>query len=94
MFDRVLKKMRELVRTRQYVMTVHADDEMDADGLSVYDVENVILTGEIVERQTDRRTRESKCVIQGRPLEGDESIAVVAKLGATGMLVILTVHIE
>lgn len=86
--------MRERVRTRQYVMTLHADDEMDADGLSIYDVENVILTGSIVERQTGRHSRDSKYLVRGRPLEGDESVVVVGKLGSSGNLVILTVYVE
>lgn len=69
MFDRMLKRMRELVRTRQYVMTLHADDEMDADGLTVYDVESAILTGHIGERQRDRASAEWKYVVRGaRPL--------------------------
>jgi hypothetical protein len=29
MFDRVLKRMCEHVRTRQYVMTLHAEEEMN-----------------------------------------------------------------
>jgi hypothetical protein len=53
MHDTELKRMRELIRTRQYVMTLHADDEMDADGLTIYDVEHVILTGRVTERQRD-----------------------------------------
>ena len=51
MFDRVLKQVRELIRTSQYVMTLHAEDEMLADDLTVYDVESTVLTGKIVERQ-------------------------------------------
>lgn len=86
--------MRERVRTRQYVMTLHAEEEMDADGLSIYDVENVILRGKIVERQADRRARESKYLVRGRPLEGDESVVVASKLGPSGKLVILTVYVE
>ena len=46
--------MREKLRSRQYVMTVHAEEEMDADGLSIFDIENAVLTGRIVERQVDR----------------------------------------
>ena len=38
MFDRILKRMRELIRTRQYVMLLHAEDEMDADSLTIYDL--------------------------------------------------------
>jgi len=38
---------------------------MDDDGLSVFDLESVVLTGDIVERQRDRETREQKYVIRG-----------------------------
>jgi hypothetical protein len=37
--------MREKVRKRLYLMTLHAEEEMDNDGLTVYDVESIILTG-------------------------------------------------
>ncbi len=36
MYDRILKQMRDKVRTRQYVMTLHAEEEMDEDGLSIF----------------------------------------------------------
>jgi len=94
MFERVLSTMREKIRTRQYVMTVHAEEEMDADGLSIFDVENAILRGRIVERQTERPWGDRKYVIRGRPFEGDDGVVVVAKLGPTGKLVILTVYTE
>ena len=91
MFGRVLERMREKVRTRQYVMTVHANEEMDDDALTILDVENGILFGEIVRRQRDLRTGEWKYLIRGpTPAEGE--IAVVAKLGVTGTLVIITVY--
>ena len=51
-------RMREKVRRREYVMTIHARKEMNDDGLTVYDVERSILTGEIRERQRDRVTAE------------------------------------
>ena len=94
MFERVLTKMREKFRTRRYVMTVHAEEEMDADGLSIFKVESVILTGRIVERQTDRAWGERKYVIRGRPLEGDDSVIAVAKLGPAGEVVVPTVYVE
>jgi hypothetical protein len=68
LFDRCLKRMRELVRTRQYVMTLHAEDEMEADGLTVYDVESAILIGQIIERQKDRASAEWKYAGRGKPL--------------------------
>jgi hypothetical protein len=58
MYDRILKQMREKIRTRQYVMTIHAEEEMAGDNLSIFDVERVVLTGSIVERQKDQDTAE------------------------------------
>ena len=53
MFDRILKLIKEKVLSRQYVMTIHADEEKDADGLHILDIENCILTGRIIERQKE-----------------------------------------
>ncbi len=33
MHDSALKKMQEAIRNRQYVMTLHAEEEMDDDAL-------------------------------------------------------------
>ena len=34
MYDRILKQIQEKVRTRQYVMTLHAEEEMNDDELT------------------------------------------------------------
>jgi hypothetical protein len=34
-YERILNQLREKVGTRQYVMTLHADEEMDEDELSI-----------------------------------------------------------
>ncbi|HXG67887.1 MAG TPA: DUF4258 domain-containing protein [Blastocatellia bacterium] len=93
MFDRILKRMREKVRARQYVMTLHAEDEMNDDGLSIFDVESGILTGEIIERQRDKTTGDWKYLVRGKTLT-DDDIVVVGKLSLTGKLVIITVYRE
>lgn len=93
MFDRILKRMREIVRTRQYVMTLHADDEMDADGLTISDVESVILTDQIIGRQRDQLSDEWKYVISGQALSHD-AVTVVAKFSPTDKLVFITVFCE
>ncbi len=49
MFERILRQFRERVRSRQFVMTLHAVEEMEDDRLTVLDVEHAILTGKIVE---------------------------------------------
>jgi hypothetical protein len=93
MFERILRELREKIRARQYVMTVHAVDEMDDDGLTVFDIERSILTGEIIERQKDIVTGEHKYLVKGRAVTDDE-ITVVTKLSLTGKLVIITVYLE
>lgn len=90
-FDRILNRMRRLVLQRRYVVTCHAYDEMAADDLAVWDVESVILTGKIVEKQKDRTTSENKYRLQGKTLNGS-AVEVLAKFGATGKLVVITVY--
>jgi len=90
-FDRILKRMREKIRSRQYLMTLHAEEEMDDDNLSVFDVESGILTGKIVERQKNGETGEWKYLVKGRTLIDDE-IVLVTKLTCTGKLAIITVY--
>ena len=58
MYERILRQIRDRILTRHYVMTIHAEEEMDDDGLTIFDIERVILTGEVVERQEDHHTDE------------------------------------
>lgn len=51
MFEDIRNKMRDKIRSFDYVMTLHAEEEMENDNLSIFDIENAILTGKIVERQ-------------------------------------------
>jgi uncharacterized DUF497 family protein len=86
--------MREKIRKRLYVMTLHAEEEMDNDGLTIYDVESVILTGDVIEQQRDRRTGELKYLVRGETLDETRVAVVVSKFGLTDRLVILTVYAE
>jgi hypothetical protein len=64
-FERILERMRRLVRDGQYVVTVHGVEAMEDDELTVFDVERCLLRGSIVERQRDRQRREWKYLVQG-----------------------------
>ena len=91
MFDRILKEIRDKIRNRKYIMSIHGDEEMDEDSLSIYDVEHCILTGKLLERQKDKVTTEWKYRINGQSLG-------VVKLKwlqncPTGKLVIITVYV-
>ena len=92
MYDRILRQMREKIRSRQYVMTIHAEEEMEDDNLSIFDVERVVLTGRIVERQKDQDTAGWKYLVEGGTITGDLTV-VVAKISITDKLVIITVYV-
>jgi uncharacterized DUF497 family protein len=92
-YKRVLREMREAIRKRQYVMTLHAEEEMADDGLTIFDVERAILTGEIVERQEDHQSGEWKYLITGQTVD-NQVLTVVARLSVVKKLVIITMYLE
>ena len=83
--------MREKVRKREYVVTIHARREMLDDDFTIYDIERGILTGEILERQKDQLTAEWKYRVKGKTISSDD-IELIAKLSPTNKLVIITVY--
>ena len=93
MFEKIRDKMRDLIRSLDYVMTIHGEEEMENDNLSILDVENAVLTGDVIERQRDESNAESKYLVTGKTLD-DLNVTVVAKLGLADKLVIITVYKE
>lgn len=93
MHERILKRMQEKIRSRQYVMTLHAEEEMNDDELTIFDIERCIMTGEITERQKDRVSEEWKYVIEGQSVAGDK-VEAVARLSITGKLIIITTYLS
>jgi hypothetical protein len=91
MYSRILKQMKEAVRLRQYIVTLHAVEEMDDDDFSIFDVEHCILHGEIVERQKEHKSAEWKYLIQGATFKG-RGTCVVTKMSIIGKSVIITVY--
>ena len=63
MANPTISQIRHLIRTLNYVVSTHAAEELEDDNLSIIDLENIILTGQVTERQRDARTRESKIVV-------------------------------
>ena len=87
-----ISHLRQLIRTLNYVVSTHAADELEDDNLTVYDLENIILTGQVTERQRDKVTRESKYVVHGSTLDGQAAETAV-KIGHTGKLFVITVYL-
>jgi hypothetical protein len=92
MYEKVLLRLREKIRQRDYVVTTHADEEMYEDGITIWDVEEAVLAGEIGERQGDRRLGGWKYVVHGRSKNG-RALAVVARIGYSQKMIIITVYL-
>ena len=93
MFERILNQLKEKVRTRQYVMTLHANEEMEEDELTIFDVESVVLSGSIIERQKDIVSGEWKYLVKGEALSG-KPVITVTKISPTGKMIFVTVYRE
>lgn len=87
-----ISRFREFVRTLNYFVSIHAAEALEDDNLTILDLENIILTGEIVERQRDRQSREAKFLIRGETLAAHIA-EVVVKTGPTGRLVVITAYL-
>ena len=93
MAQATISQFRHLIRTLNYVVSTHPAEELEDDNLNILDLENIILTGKILELQRDTKTREAKCVVSGITLDVTAAEAVV-KVGLGGKLVIITVYVS
>ncbi len=89
--DRILQRCRNNIRSLNYVMTIHAEEEMNDDLFTIFDVEHAVLNGEITERQKDQSTDEWKYLINGNSLD-ERPLGTAVKLSPTGKLVFLTIY--
>ena len=86
-----LPAIQAAIREGRYEMTLHAVDEAVDDDLHVVDVESAVLTGTIVQTQTDPG-RSPKYVIEGLASDLMTRVGVVARFHAADSLVIITVY--
>ena len=93
MAQATINRLRDLIRTLNYALSIHAAEELEDDNLTILDFENIVLTGAIVERQRDRQTREIKYMVRGNTLSGVPAEAVV-KIAAVGNLFPLSVYCD
>jgi len=87
-----ITRLRQLIRTLDYVVSTHGADELEDENLSILDLESIVLTGQIIGHQRDQTTRELKVVVEGTTRSG-ESAHAVAKIGASGEIFVITVYL-
>jgi hypothetical protein len=89
--SRVLTRIQDVILDGEYDLTRHAVDEMAEDGLSILDIENAILSGEIAKTETDD-PRGPRYTIVGVAEDRKTEVGVVGRFTETGIYLIITVY--
>jgi hypothetical protein len=72
-------------------MTVHAMEEMAEDDLDIVDMEQAVLTGQVVRREKDD-PRGTKYVVEGLATDKETPVGVVGRFQSSERYLILTVY--
>jgi hypothetical protein len=83
--------IRAEVAAQSYEISLHADDERLADGLTISQVEQALLSCEIIEHYPDDPRGES-CLVVGFTPEA-ASVHTVCGKNRSGHLILITVYI-
>lgn len=90
MGQEILKRIRRAVREKRFQMTDHALEEADADDLTLEDIRELLLHGDLEATYTDD-SRGPRYVIRGYVNEDEAD--VVCRFRSDGMLlIIITVY--
>jgi hypothetical protein len=72
-------------------MSAHAMEEMAEDFLTILDVEEAILTGQVTQVEKDD-PRGTKYVVVGTALDRQTPVGVVGRFASSGLYLIITVY--
>jgi hypothetical protein len=86
-----IDRIREKIRLRQYDMSAHAMEEMAEDMLTILDVEEAVLVGQIIRVEKDD-PRGTKYVVVGTASDQQTPVGVVGRFASTGRYLIITVY--
>jgi hypothetical protein len=86
-----IDRIREKIRFRQYHMSAHAMEEMAEDMLTILDVEEAVLSGQVIRVEKDD-PRGTKYVVVGTALDRQTPVGVVGRFASNGRYLIITVY--
>ncbi len=86
-----IDRIREKIRLRQYDMSAHAMEEMAEDLLTILDVEEAVLSGQVIRVEKDD-PRGAKYIVVGTALDQQTPVGVVGRFASTGNYLIITVY--
>nr|WP_275994264.1 DUF4258 domain-containing protein [Argonema antarcticum] len=72
-------------------MSAHAMEEMAEDLLTILDVEEAVLSGQVIRVEKDD-PRGTKYVVVGKALDRQTSVGVVGRFASSGRYLIITVY--
>ena len=78
--------IRNQVQIGNYEISVHAFERMRRRGITLDDVENAIVNGDIIERDSDAKPF-PKCIFWGFTLRKGESIHVICSISSHSRVV-------
>jgi len=91
MARRELERIRGAILDHRYVLTEHAQEEMEDDNLDVLDVESAVLTGE-VEQMLTRDPRGTRYFVLGTATDRETPVGVVLRFVESDQVLIVTVY--
>ncbi len=86
----VIERIREKVRSRDYFLSSHAEEEMAEDGFERADMEHAILCG-FVGKKLTHDPRGTRYRIEG-PANDGRPMHVLCRFKEVGSMVIITVY--
>lgn len=86
-----IDRIREKIRLCQYDMSAHAMEEMAEDLLTILDVEEAVLSDQVIRVEKDD-PRGTKYVVVGMALDRQTSVGVVGRFASNGRYLIITVY--
>ena len=86
-----IDRIKEKIRLRQYDMSAHAMEEMAEDILTILDVEEAVLSGQIIRVEKDD-PRGTKYIVVGTAIDRQTPVGVVGRFASSGRYLIITVY--
>ena len=86
----VIDRIREKIRTRDYYLSSHAEEEMAEDGFERSDMESAILGG-FVEKRLTHDPRGTRYRVEG-PARDGRPMHVLCRFREAGSLIVVTLY--
>jgi hypothetical protein len=86
-----IDRIREKIRLREYDMSAHAMEEMAEDMLTILDVEEAVLRGQVIRVEKDD-PRGTKYIVVGTALDQQTPVGIVGRFASNGRYLIITVY--